>query len=245
MQKVQTQPSTTTGPAALNEEENKLYDRQLRVWGQEVQQKIKASKVWIQPMTPANVDLAKNLILAGISVTIFDNAKVSERDFEDNPLIVEADIGGNRGSIIAKRLQAMNSLVKITSKPAFSVAKTPEDYVLNAVKPFNALTINTNSFAEMAAWDRISKKANIPLYILVSCGQFGFVYISLGREYVFLREKKEKLSMGGGAEDVEVIEEEEDDKVPMEEVRIRSLAFEEAFVHAKKIRRTAKVFFAI
>ena len=51
--------------------------------------------------------------------------------------------------------------------------------------------------------------------------------------------------MGGGAEDVEVIDEEEEDKVPMEEVRICSMKFEEAFAHTRKIRRTAKVFFAI
>ena len=57
--------------------------------------RIKASKVWIQPMTPCNIDLAKNLILAGINITIFDNEKITTEDLEDNPLIIQSDIGKN------------------------------------------------------------------------------------------------------------------------------------------------------
>ena len=46
-------------------------------------------------MSPCNMDLAKNLILSGINITIFDDEKITEEDFEDNPLIKSCDIGKN------------------------------------------------------------------------------------------------------------------------------------------------------
>lgn len=79
----------------------------------------------------------------------------------------------------------MNTLVKIDSQPSINI-NTDKD-IISKVKGFNILTINTTSFKEMALWDDVSKKTNIPLYILVSCGQFGFTYISLGNEYTFIR----------------------------------------------------------
>lgn len=64
----------------------------------------------------------------------------------------------------------MNTLVKIENKPAFDITQTPEEDILKAVSEFNIITINTTSFKEMELWDNISKKSNIPLYILVCCG---------------------------------------------------------------------------
>ena len=49
----------------------------------------------VTPLSPGLSDLVKNLVLAGISLTIFDNEKVTKEDFEDNPLILEKDIHKN------------------------------------------------------------------------------------------------------------------------------------------------------
>ena len=38
-------------------------------------------------MSPCNIDLAKNLILAGINIIIFDDEKITTEDLDDNPLI--------------------------------------------------------------------------------------------------------------------------------------------------------------
>ena len=49
----------------------------------------------ISPMSPCNIDLAKNLILSGINITIFDDEKITEQDHEENPLIQESDLNKN------------------------------------------------------------------------------------------------------------------------------------------------------
>jgi molybdopterin/thiamine biosynthesis adenylyltransferase len=45
------------------------------------------SRVLITPANGPNTELAKNLILAGVNVTIYDDAIVNEDDFESNFLI--------------------------------------------------------------------------------------------------------------------------------------------------------------
>ena len=61
---------------ASEEETNKVYDRQIRLWGADAQRRIQASRVLFLGLGPANVELVKNLVLAGFSATIADHRKV-------------------------------------------------------------------------------------------------------------------------------------------------------------------------
>jgi ubiquitin-like 1-activating enzyme E1 A len=54
----------------------------------------------ITPINGPNTELAKNLILAGVNVTIYDDAIVDEDDFESNFLISEKDIGRKRSQAV-------------------------------------------------------------------------------------------------------------------------------------------------
>lgn len=58
------------------------------------------TRVLITPANGPNTELAKNLILAGVNVTIYDDAIVTEDDFESNFLIAEGDIGKKRSVVI-------------------------------------------------------------------------------------------------------------------------------------------------
>lgn len=58
------------------------------------------TRVLITPANGPNTELAKNLILAGVNVTIYDDATVTEDDFESNFLIAESDIGKKRSLVI-------------------------------------------------------------------------------------------------------------------------------------------------
>ncbi len=68
----------------------KLYDRQIRVLGVDVQirfefeaslfnsKRMKYSNVYITPLNGINSELAKNLVLYGINITIADDSIISE-----------------------------------------------------------------------------------------------------------------------------------------------------------------------
>ena len=85
-----------TAPDELSADEIALYDRQLRLWGIEAQNRMRKANVLLITMKALGNEIAKNLVLAGIgSLTVMDSDVVSERDIESEFLAVEEDIGKN------------------------------------------------------------------------------------------------------------------------------------------------------
>lgn len=64
-------------------EKEKIYDRQLRLWGVKAQNRMMKSNVLVVGLSGINIELCKNLILNGINITIIDNNIVDEEDIEN------------------------------------------------------------------------------------------------------------------------------------------------------------------
>lgn len=65
--------------ATLSKEEAQLYDRQLRLWGVQSQQRLQASKVALIGINAVQSEIAKNIILAGLNeLTIYDWTTVAD-----------------------------------------------------------------------------------------------------------------------------------------------------------------------
>ncbi|VDP62640.1 unnamed protein product [Schistosoma curassoni] len=80
----------------ITEEEAELYDRQIRLWGIESQNRLKQSKVLLLGMNALAAEIAKNIVLAGISsLTIIDGQQVTNDDLENNFLIPRDSVGLN------------------------------------------------------------------------------------------------------------------------------------------------------
>lgn len=83
----------------ITEEEAELYDRQIRLWGIESQNRLKQSKVLLLGMNALAAEIAKNIVLAGISsLTIIDGQQVTNDDLENNFLIPRGSVGLNVSS---------------------------------------------------------------------------------------------------------------------------------------------------
>jgi len=61
---------------AISEEQTAVYDRQLRLWGVQAQQRLLQSKVLVWGLEGSNVEVCKNLILAGVTLTVRDHRTV-------------------------------------------------------------------------------------------------------------------------------------------------------------------------
>lgn len=72
-----------------------IYDRQLRLWGVEAQKRMQNSRVLISGITALGSELAKNLVLAGINVTLQDSTSTALQDVQCQFLLHEKDIGVN------------------------------------------------------------------------------------------------------------------------------------------------------
>ena len=62
----------------------------------------------ITPANGPNTELAKNLVLAGVNVTIYDTQTINENDYETNFLVAHDEGGQNRGEVVMNRLKEMN-----------------------------------------------------------------------------------------------------------------------------------------
>jgi len=85
--------TTTTAPG-LSADEIALYDRQIRLWGAQAQERIRSANVLLVSLRALGTEIAKNLTLAGIrSLTIIDDEPVSEEDLGSQYFVREEDVG--------------------------------------------------------------------------------------------------------------------------------------------------------
>jgi ThiF family len=87
---------TATAPEELSADEIALYDRQLRLWGIEAQNRMRKANVLLVTIKALGNEVAKNLVLAGIgSLTVLDPATVTEQDVATQFFVTEECIGKN------------------------------------------------------------------------------------------------------------------------------------------------------
>lgn len=84
---------TGTSNDSLTESEKIRYDRQIRVWGAEAQSRIQNSRVLIVGLRGLNVEVTKNIVLAGMNVVIQSSDTVHIRDLSSNFFLTADDLG--------------------------------------------------------------------------------------------------------------------------------------------------------
>lgn len=108
--------SADNGQATAAEIDENLHSRQLAVYGREVMKRMAQSSVLITGLNGLGVEIAKNVILAGVkAVTIHDTAQVQLRDLGAQFYLSESDIGSNRAEACKDKLQELNNAVVVTS----------------------------------------------------------------------------------------------------------------------------------
>jgi ubiquitin-like 1-activating enzyme E1 A len=110
----------------LGEAQAELYDRQIRVWGIEAQARMNSSRVLICGMKGLHAEVAKNLVLAGVNVTIQDSNIVDISDLGANCFLRVDDIGKNVALSCHEPIQALNgySDVVCEMRPIASIEDT-------------------------------------------------------------------------------------------------------------------------
>ena len=91
-----------------------LYSRQLYVMGREAQLRMGASNVLIIGLNGLGVEIAKNVILAGVkSVTLHDDLPVTMLDLASQFYLSEASVGKPRATESLKKLAELNPYVSV------------------------------------------------------------------------------------------------------------------------------------
>ena len=113
--------------AGLTEEQKARYDRQIRVWGSEAQERIQNCKVLICGLRGINAEVVKNVVLAGMNVCIQDSGKVSTADLASGGFFLNAeDVGKDMVDVAIPRIQELNSMSNVTSTKTSSLQLNDE-----------------------------------------------------------------------------------------------------------------------
>lgn len=93
-----------------------LHSRQLAVYGRETMRRLFGAHVLVSGLQGLGVEVAKNVILAGVkSVTLHDAGNVELWDLSAQFYLTEQDIGKNRALACAEKLKELNSAVVVTT----------------------------------------------------------------------------------------------------------------------------------
>ncbi|KAF7716327.1 Uncharacterized protein PECH_000109 [Penicillium ucsense] len=177
----------------ISADEIALYDRQIRLWGVQAQEKIRSSNILLIMVKALANEIAKNLVLAGIgSLTIIDHEPVSETDLDASFFLEEAckneDIikqGKSRAEVAGPQIHRMNPRVKLHIDTADVRSKQPEFF-----SQFDVTIATELDFASYTTINAACRIANRPFYAAGLHGLYGYVFADLiSHDFVIEREK--------------------------------------------------------
>ena len=119
-----------------------LYSRQLYVLGHEAMRKMQQANVLIIGLHGTGVELAKNVILAGVkSVTLHDPQLVSAADLGSQFFLTEQDIGKPRDASCVSRLAELNEYVPVRLLPSSGLNETDGEQLRQIIKDFQVVAL--------------------------------------------------------------------------------------------------------
>ena len=182
---------TTTKPS--EEETNKVYDRQIRLWGADAQRRIQASRVLFLGLGPANVELCKNLVLAGFSATIADHRKVDAASLGYNFFADAESIGKSAGRASIENIAELNPFadVKVGNISSCTDAKTADALVEGHGVVIIDVPCVRGSEAERKLINEACRKSGAKFLAVRCSGDGAAAFLDLGAEHTYVVETGE------------------------------------------------------
>ena len=178
--------------ADLSAGEAKLYDRQLRLWGVEAQQKLRATNVLIAGLNSVGAEVCKNVVLTGVnSVTLMDHRNLGKSDFPGQFMAPFDTIGENRAEASVERLSSLNPNVKVTASNV-NLSEVSDEYF----DQFNIVCVIDYPFEVVNKVDAICRSKNISFLVADCFGAFGYMFSDLGENFKCHSETEKKAPDG-------------------------------------------------
>ncbi|KAJ2816457.1 E1 ubiquitin-activating protein aos1 [Coemansia furcata] len=114
----------------ISKEEEALYDRQIRLWGMEAQNRLRKSSILFIGVKTVTLEACKNLVLGGIGrLSIYDPQPITNLDLETQYYFNESHVGQPKDKVLAEKLAVLNPLVDIRAVSSLDIAGV--DLVVN------------------------------------------------------------------------------------------------------------------
>jgi len=167
-----------------------LYSRQLYVLGHEAMRRMQASNVLICGMGGLGVEIAKNVVLAGVrSVTIYDNQQVTKDDFSSQFFLHENDLGKNRAACTQPHLAELNTYVPVNTLDSNKPLTTDD------LKNYQVVVLTQSTTAQQLEFGEFCHKNSIKFLVAETRGIFGQIFCDFGTGFeIFDTDGEQALS---------------------------------------------------
>lgn len=167
-----------------------LYSRQLYVLGHEAMKKMANSNVLIVGLQGLGIEIAKNIVLAGVkSLTLHDPGKTEIADLSAQFFLREDDVGKRRDVVSQPRLAELNSYVPVHVLEAEGL--TDEE-----IARFQVVVLTNASLEEQIRVNEITHKHNIGFVSTDTRGLFGNIFVDFGSSFALIDANGEEPHSG-------------------------------------------------
>lgn len=177
-----------THAAGLTDEEAALYDRQIRLWGVEAQQRLRKARILLVGLAGLGNEICKNILLAGIQhLTMLDDATMTEDDTLMQFLSPQENVGKNKAESCYTRAKKLNPLVDIVVDTE-SIAQKSESFLGN----FDVVCMTGYDLALQEKVNAICHKLDVKFLSGNTFGYYGYMFADL-QEHKYMEEKVKVL----------------------------------------------------
>ncbi|KAG5356785.1 Ubiquitin-activating enzyme E1 1 [Yarrowia sp. E02] len=167
-----------------------LYSRQLYVLGHEAMKKMANSNVLIVGLQGLGIEIAKNIVLAGVkSLTLYDPGKTEISDLSAQFFLREDDVGKRRDEVSQPRLAELNAYVPV--RVLASESLTEEE-----LARFQVVVLTGASLEEQIRVNEITHKHNIGFVSTDTRGLFGNIFVDFGSSFALIDANGEEPHSG-------------------------------------------------
>ncbi|TBU26012.1 hypothetical protein BD309DRAFT_749915 [Dichomitus squalens] len=171
-------PGTKSVPLSITEDEAAVYDRQIRLWGLEAQQRMRNATILVVQLKGVATEAIKNIVLAGIGkLIVVDSDDVAEEDLGAGFFYRDEDIGKKRVDAAKARIESLNPLVTVETSSDSSLLKN--DAVDTLIASVDMVCVTDVDRTTLVRLNDACRKMHKPFYSGGTYGLLGYIFCDL------------------------------------------------------------------
>lgn len=175
-------------PKQINSDEASLYDRQIRLWGVEAQNRLRNSSVLLIGLNLVGAEIAKNLILAGVrKLDLYDSRLLSDCTDNQPVFLLSSSTAAPKdrvASAVLDRCRQLNPLVEVSEiqENIFDAKFSFSNYNIVCIVDFDRSKI---SQLQLYKLDEKCRKENSKFVVSGCFGEFGYSFFDFDQHVYF------------------------------------------------------------
>ncbi|KAI0820421.1 hypothetical protein BC628DRAFT_1397368 [Trametes gibbosa] len=172
------EPGTKSVPLSITEDEAAVYDRQIRLWGLEAQQRMRNATIVVVRLKGVATEAVKNIVLAGIGkLIVVDPDDVAEEDLGAGFFFRDEDVGKKRVDAAKARIESLNPLVAVETVSDPSVLEG--DAYEKLLQGVDMVCVTDSDRNTLFRLNDACRRLNTPFYAGGSYGMLGYIFCDL------------------------------------------------------------------